>query len=62
MFFSSPEGIEKVEIVQMENALVAAPRIASNVLDVTVTCEGRWVLWWQQISQSRLSLIEASSS
>ncbi|KAF6715129.1 Melanocyte protein PMEL [Oryzias melastigma] len=34
------EGIEKVEIVQMENALVAAPRIASNVLDVTVTCEG----------------------
>uniref|UniRef100_H2MPG5 Premelanosome protein b n=2 Tax=Oryzias latipes TaxID=8090 RepID=H2MPG5_ORYLA len=34
------EGIEKVEIVQMENALVTTPRIASNVLDVTVTCEG----------------------
>ncbi|XP_059188399.1 premelanosome protein b [Centropristis striata] len=32
------EGIEKVEIVQMDNAVVATPD--KNVLDITVTCQG----------------------
>ncbi|XP_029993870.1 premelanosome protein b isoform X2 [Sphaeramia orbicularis] len=34
------EGIEKVEIVQMDNAVVATPKMDKNVLDVTVTCQG----------------------
>ncbi|XP_035512432.1 melanocyte protein PMEL-like [Morone saxatilis] len=34
------EGIEKVEIVQMDNAVVAAPEMDKNVLDITVTCQG----------------------
>lgn len=34
------EGIEKVEIVQMENAVMATPEINKNVLDITVTCQG----------------------
>lgn len=35
------EGIEKVEIVKMDNAVMAAPDTKRNVLDVTVTCQGR---------------------
>ncbi|XP_021175532.2 premelanosome protein b [Fundulus heteroclitus] len=34
------EGIEKVEIVQMENVLMATPRKDRNILDITVTCQG----------------------
>ncbi|XP_031700563.1 premelanosome protein b [Anarrhichthys ocellatus] len=34
------EGIEKVEIVQMDNAVMAAPDMNRNVLDITVTCQG----------------------
>ncbi|XP_070824302.1 premelanosome protein b [Chaetodon trifascialis] len=34
------EGIEKVEIVQMDNAVMATPEMDRNVLDVTVTCQG----------------------
>nr|XP_040050480.1 premelanosome protein b [Gasterosteus aculeatus aculeatus] len=34
------EGIEKVEIVKMDNAVMAAPDTKRNVLDVTVTCQG----------------------
>ncbi|XP_042369584.1 melanocyte protein PMEL-like, partial [Plectropomus leopardus] len=34
------EGIEKVEIVQMDNAVIATPDMDKNVLDVTVTCQG----------------------
>ncbi|KAM9343292.1 premelanosome protein b [Pholidichthys leucotaenia] len=34
------EGIEKVEIVQMESTLMALPRVNKNVLDITVTCQG----------------------
>ncbi|XP_007566939.1 premelanosome protein b [Poecilia formosa] len=34
------EGIEKVEIVQMENVLMTTPRKDTNVLDITVTCQG----------------------
>ncbi|KAM6924365.1 premelanosome protein b [Xenentodon cancila] len=34
------EGIEKVEIVQMDNAVIATPRIDTNVFDITVTCQG----------------------
>uniref|UniRef100_A0A3Q3X605 PKD domain-containing protein n=1 Tax=Mola mola TaxID=94237 RepID=A0A3Q3X605_MOLML len=34
------EGIEKVEIVQMDNAVVATPEKDKNVLDITVTCQG----------------------
>uniref|UniRef100_A0A3Q3GIZ3 Premelanosome protein b n=1 Tax=Labrus bergylta TaxID=56723 RepID=A0A3Q3GIZ3_9LABR len=34
------EGIEKVEIVQMSNALMVAPHLDKNVLDITVTCQG----------------------
>lgn len=37
------EGIEKVEIVQMDNAVMAAPEMDRNVLDITVTCQGRWL-------------------
>lgn len=39
IFFS--EGIEKVEIVQMNNNLIATPGKNTNVLDITVTCQGR---------------------
>lgn len=35
------EGIEKVEIVQMDNAVMATPEMNKNVLDITVTCQGR---------------------
>lgn len=35
------EGIEKVEIVQMNNNLIATPGKNTNVLDITVTCQGR---------------------
>uniref|UniRef100_A0A8P4JY97 Premelanosome protein b n=1 Tax=Dicentrarchus labrax TaxID=13489 RepID=A0A8P4JY97_DICLA len=34
------EGIEKVEIVQMDNAVFATPEMDKNVLDITVTCQG----------------------
>ncbi|XP_037334779.2 premelanosome protein b isoform X2 [Pungitius pungitius] len=34
------EGIEKVEIVQIDNAVMAAPGTNRNVLDITVTCQG----------------------
>ncbi|CAJ1084433.1 melanocyte protein PMEL-like [Xyrichtys novacula] len=34
------EGIEKVEIVQMSNALMVTPQLDKNVLDITVTCQG----------------------
>ncbi|KAM8864808.1 premelanosome protein b isoform 1-T4 [Spinachia spinachia] len=34
------EGIEKVEIVQMDNAVMAAPDRNRKVLDITVTCQG----------------------
>ncbi|XP_070695747.1 premelanosome protein b [Pempheris klunzingeri] len=34
------EGIEKVEIVQMDNAVMATPETDKNVLDITVTCQG----------------------
>ncbi|CAI5648556.1 unnamed protein product [Oreochromis niloticus] len=34
------EGIEKVEIVHMDNSVMATPRMNKNVLDVTVTCLG----------------------
>ncbi|XP_061591141.1 premelanosome protein b [Cololabis saira] len=34
------EGIEKVEIVQMDNTVMATPRIDTNVFDITVTCQG----------------------
>uniref|UniRef100_A0A3Q0R9F7 Premelanosome protein b n=1 Tax=Amphilophus citrinellus TaxID=61819 RepID=A0A3Q0R9F7_AMPCI len=34
------EGIEKVEIVHMDNTLMATPRMENNVLDITVTCQG----------------------
>lgn len=36
-----PEAIEKVEIVQLENAVRASSERDGNVLDVTVTCQGR---------------------
>lgn len=35
------EGIEKVEIVQMDNAVMATPERKENALDITVTCQGR---------------------
>uniref|UniRef100_A0A3Q3QHJ0 PKD domain-containing protein n=1 Tax=Monopterus albus TaxID=43700 RepID=A0A3Q3QHJ0_MONAL len=34
------EGIEKVEIVQMDTAVMATPKMDKNVLDITVTCQG----------------------
>ncbi|XP_030279291.1 premelanosome protein b [Sparus aurata] len=34
------EGIEKVEIIQMDNAVIATPEMDKNVLDITVTCQG----------------------
>ncbi|KAM3872136.1 premelanosome protein b [Diretmus argenteus] len=34
------EGIEKVEIVQMDNSVMATPEANKNVLDLTVTCQG----------------------
>ncbi|XP_068194121.1 premelanosome protein b [Antennarius striatus] len=34
------EGIEKVEIVQMDNVVMATPEMDKNVLDITVTCQG----------------------
>lgn len=39
--FPLSEGIEKVEIVQMDNAVMATPEMDRNVLDITVTCQGR---------------------
>lgn len=36
-----PEAIEKVKIVQMDNAVKASSERDGNVLDVTVTCQGR---------------------
>lgn len=35
------EAVEKVEIVQMDNAARAPSERDGNVLDVTVTCQGR---------------------
>lgn len=35
------EGIERVDIVQMDNAVMATPEMDKNVLDITVTCQGR---------------------
>ncbi|KAM4610636.1 premelanosome protein b [Polymixia lowei] len=34
------EGIEKVEIVHMDNAVMATPEADKNVVDLTVTCQG----------------------
>ncbi|KAM9856067.1 premelanosome protein b [Aulostomus maculatus] len=34
------EGIEKVEIVQMDNVVTATPGMKNNALDLTVTCQG----------------------
>uniref|UniRef100_A0A3Q1JQZ4 Uncharacterized protein n=1 Tax=Anabas testudineus TaxID=64144 RepID=A0A3Q1JQZ4_ANATE len=34
------EAIEKVEIVQMDNAVMATPKMNKNVVDITVTCQG----------------------
>ncbi|XP_054464876.1 premelanosome protein b [Anoplopoma fimbria] len=34
------EGIEKVEIVQMDNSVMATADMNRNVLDITVTCQG----------------------
>uniref|UniRef100_A0A8C9X237 Premelanosome protein b n=1 Tax=Sander lucioperca TaxID=283035 RepID=A0A8C9X237_SANLU len=34
------EAIEKVEIVQMDNTVMATPDMDRNVLDITVTCQG----------------------
>ena len=34
-----PEGIGKVEITQMSNAVMETPE--KKVLDITVTCQGR---------------------
>ncbi|KAM7411223.1 hypothetical protein PAMA_021284 [Pampus argenteus] len=34
------EGIEKVEIVQMDNAVMATPEMGKHALDLTVTCQG----------------------
>ncbi|XP_067449362.1 premelanosome protein b [Thunnus thynnus] len=34
------EGIEKVEIVQMDNAVMASPGTDKHALDLTVTCQG----------------------
>uniref|UniRef100_A0A3Q1BRI2 PKD domain-containing protein n=1 Tax=Amphiprion ocellaris TaxID=80972 RepID=A0A3Q1BRI2_AMPOC len=34
------EAIEKVEIVQMDNNVMATPGMDKNVLDITVTCQG----------------------
>ncbi|KAM7405273.1 hypothetical protein PAMP_012547 [Pampus punctatissimus] len=34
------EGIEKVEIVQMDNAVMATPEMDKHALDLTVTCQG----------------------
>uniref|UniRef100_A0A3B5AAL5 Premelanosome protein n=1 Tax=Stegastes partitus TaxID=144197 RepID=A0A3B5AAL5_9TELE len=34
------EAIEKVEIVQMDNNVMATPGMNKNVLDITVTCQG----------------------
>lgn len=35
------EGIERVEIVQMDNAVMATQKMDQNVFDITVTCQGR---------------------
>ncbi|XP_023248686.1 melanocyte protein PMEL-like [Seriola lalandi dorsalis] len=34
------EGIETVQIVQMDNAIVETPEMHKNVVDITVTCQG----------------------
>ncbi|XP_067384043.1 melanocyte protein PMEL-like [Channa argus] len=34
------EGIEKVEIIQMNNVAMATPQMNKNVLDITVSCQG----------------------
>ncbi|KAK2897167.1 premelanosome protein b [Channa argus] len=34
------EGIEKVEIIQMNNVVMATPQMNKNVLDITVSCQG----------------------
>ncbi|XP_026187501.1 premelanosome protein b [Mastacembelus armatus] len=34
------EGIEKIEIVQMDNTVIATPIMDKNILDITVTCQG----------------------
>ncbi|XP_069578042.1 premelanosome protein b [Brachyistius frenatus] len=34
------EGIHKVEIVQMDNSVMAVPGKDTNVLDITITCQG----------------------
>lgn len=35
------EGIERVDIVQLDNTVMATPEKDKNVLDITVTCQGR---------------------
>lgn len=40
---SFSEAIEKVEIVQMDNSVMATHNMERNVLDITVTCQGRYM-------------------
>ena len=38
------EGIESVEIVQMANVVSMATELDQNAVDVTISCQGRWVV------------------
>jgi len=38
------EGIESVEIVQVSNVVAVATEVDQNAVDVTISCQGRWVI------------------
>lgn len=38
------EGIESVEIVQVANVVSMATELDQNAVDVTISCQGRWVV------------------
>jgi len=39
--FPPSEGIESVEIVEVNNVVVMATELEQNAVDLTVTCQGR---------------------
>lgn len=42
--FNPAEGIESVEIVQVSNVVSMATELDQNAVDVTISCQGRWVV------------------
>lgn len=42
--FHPAEGIESVEIVQVSNVVSMTTELEQNAVDITISCQGRWVV------------------